>query len=224
MTIPRTSYQMAYSHINNVLINEGRSLTDFPTMEQSVINTSFFDHLSTTEEALEIGTQPYNQLNAEQKVIVDQVLKTAREDNLGPKCYYLDGPGGSGKTFVYTTIFNLLSAENIKVISMAYTGIAATLLPNGKTVHKTFGLPVPIFHDSSSSIKAQSKEAKLLKDTQLFIWDEAPMAPRYSLEIVDRTLKYIMNNDLPFGGKIMLLGGDFRQLLPVKKMEPEVKY
>ncbi|XP_058810408.1 uncharacterized protein LOC131675445 [Phymastichus coffea] len=42
------------------------------------------------------------------------------------------------------------------------------------------------------------------------------MAPRYALEIVNRALKYIMNNDLPFGGKILVLGGDFRQLLPIK--------
>jgi len=30
------------------------------------------------------------------------------------------------------------------------------------------------------------------------------MAPRYALEIMDRTLRDIMNNDLPFGGKIVL--------------------
>ncbi|XP_058810470.1 ATP-dependent DNA helicase pif1-like [Phymastichus coffea] len=99
---------------------------------------------------------------------------------------------------------------------MAYTGIAATLLPNGKTVHKTFGLPVPMFHDSSSNIKIQSNEGKLLKNAKVFIWDEAPMAPRYVLEIANRTLQHIMNNDLPFGGKIMILGGDFRQLLPIQ--------
>jgi len=42
------------------------------------------------------------------------------------------------------------------------------------------------------------------------------MAPRYALEIMDRTLRDIMNNDFSFGGKIVLLGGDFRQLLPIK--------
>ena len=42
------------------------------------------------------------------------------------------------------------------------------------------------------------------------------MAPRYALELIDRTLRDFMNINLPFGGKIMLLGGDFRQLLPVK--------
>jgi len=99
---------------------------------------------------------------------------------------------------------------------MAFTGIAATLLPAGKTVHKTFLLPVPLFADSSSGIKIQSKEAHYLKEIDIFIWDETPMAPRYALEIIDRTLRDIMNNDLPFGGKIIVLKCDFRQLLPIK--------
>ena len=32
---------------------------------------------------------------------------------------------------------------------MAFTGIAAALLPMGKTVHKVLGLPVPLLSDSS---------------------------------------------------------------------------
>ena len=41
------------------------------------------------------------------------------------------------------------------------------------------------------------------------------MARRYALKIMDRTLKHIMSKDLVFGGKIVILGGDFRQLLPI---------
>jgi len=52
---------------------------------------------------------------------------------------------------------------------MVFTDIAATLLPVRKIVHKTFGLPVPLFTDSSSSIKIQSKEAHYLKETDIFI-------------------------------------------------------
>ncbi|XP_018307764.1 uncharacterized protein, partial [Mycetomoellerius zeteki] len=51
-------------------------------------------------------------------------------------------------------------------------------------------------------------------EIDIFILDEAPMAPRYALEIMDRTLRDITDNNLPFGGKIIILGGDFRQLLP----------
>ena len=43
------------------------------------------------------------------------------------------------------------------------------------------------------------------------------MTPKYGMELVNRTLCDIMDNDLPFGKKIIVLGGDFRQLLPVKK-------
>ena len=42
------------------------------------------------------------------------------------------------------------------------------------------------------------------------------MTPRYALEVADRTLRDMMNNNKPFGGKVFVLGGDFRQLLPVK--------
>ena len=41
------------------------------------------------------------------------------------------------------------------------------------------------------------------------------MAPRYAIEIMDRTLRDVMNNALLFGSQIVVLGGDFRQLLPV---------
>ena len=99
---------------------------------------------------------------------------------------------------------------------MAFIGIAATLLPSGKTLHKTFGLPVPLYSDSTSHIKLQSKEAEYLRNVDVFIWDEAPMAPRYALEVIDKTLRDITNNNIAFGGKVFVLGGDFRQLLPVK--------
>ena len=131
------------------------------------------------------------------------------------KCFYIDGPGGSGKTFVYRTLYNLLKSQNKKTCCMAFTGIAATLLPNGKTVHKGFRFPVPLLSDSLSNFSVLSKEGPFFRQTDVFLWDEAPMAPRYALEIMDRTLRDVMNNDLLFGGKIVILGGDFRQLLPV---------
>ena len=83
------------------------------------------------------------------------------------------------------------------------------------TFHKVLGLPVPLLSDSSSNIAVQSMEGQFLRQTDVFIWDKAPMAPRYALEIMDRTLKDIMSNDLLFGGKIVILCGDFRQLLPI---------
>ncbi|GKG08042.1 DNA helicase, partial [Tanacetum coccineum] len=58
----------------------------------------------------------------------------------------------------------------------------------------------------------------LLAETDLIIWDESPMNDRRCFETLDRTLKDIMDRpDQLFGGKSVILGGDFRQTLPVKK-------
>ncbi|CAF1256956.1 unnamed protein product, partial [Didymodactylos carnosus] len=100
-------------------------------------------------------------------------------------------------------------------MTVAWTRIAASLVPEGRTVHSRFKLPVPILETSTSSIRPNSKGAEEIRKTQVFIWDEAPMAPSYALNAVDILLRDILNMDAPFGGKIMILGGDFRQVLPV---------
>ena len=41
------------------------------------------------------------------------------------------------------------------------------------------------------------------------------MVPSSVLDVIDRLLKDIMQNQSDFGGKILILGGDFRQVLPV---------
>ncbi|GJS10691.1 DNA helicase [Tanacetum coccineum] len=60
--------------------------------------------------------------------------------------------------------------------------------------------------------------ATLLKETYLIIWDESLMNNRRCFETLDRTLRDILDtpNKL-FGGKPIMLGGDFRQTLPIKK-------
>ena len=51
---------------------------------------------------------------------------------------------------------------------------------------------------------------------RLLLIDEATMLDRLQLESLDRTLRDFMGQpDQPFGGKIILLAGDFRQCLPV---------
>ncbi|XP_049405081.1 uncharacterized protein LOC125868495 [Solanum stenotomum] len=45
--------------------------------------------------------------------------------------------------------------------------------------------------------------------------DEAPMAKRQTIETIDRGFRDIMDIDKPFSGKVMVFGGDFRQMLPV---------
>nr|GEY38832.1 DNA helicase [Tanacetum cinerariifolium] len=67
--------------------------------------------------------------------------------------------------------------------------------------------------------------ADLLRQTDLIIWNEAPMNDHRCFEALDRSLKDISNSpNTFFGGTSIILGGDFRQTLPVKKKasKPEI--
>jgi len=52
------------------------------------------------------GEEIYHKLNHEQKTVVDEVLNSVR--NQLPNCYFIDGPGASGKTFIYKTLCHIL--------------------------------------------------------------------------------------------------------------------
>ncbi|XP_019225110.1 PREDICTED: uncharacterized protein LOC109206711 [Nicotiana attenuata] len=91
----------------------------------------------------------------------------------------------------------------------------------GRTAHSRFAIPLNPTEDSTCNIKQSSPLANLIIKTKLIIWDEAPMMHKYCFEALDQTLRDILrfkdtsSADKPFGGKTVVLGGDFRQILPV---------
>ncbi|KAJ8886977.1 hypothetical protein PR048_013191 [Dryococelus australis] len=130
------------------------------------------------------------------------------------RVFFVDGPGGSGKTFLYNCIIHSLCANSKIVCRVAWTGIASILLAGGNT--SLFKLPVPVMQGSVCDISAQLPEAELLRKCSLIIWYEGLMAPKEALHCVDRLLRDMTKiNCTKFGGKVLLLGGDFRQVLPV---------
>ncbi|CAF4164137.1 unnamed protein product, partial [Rotaria magnacalcarata] len=115
------------------------------------------------------------------------------------------GPGGTGKTYLYNTLCHLFRGQGVSVLTVAWIGIAANLLYEGRTVHNRFKLPVPLLETSTSSIRPNTKKADTIGKADVVIWDEAPMAPSYALKAADILLRDIMNISVPFGGKIMVL-------------------
>ena len=105
-------------------------------------------------------------------------------------------------------------SKNVAV-ACAMSGIAATLLSLGTTCHKRFGVPVPCTEDSSSKHKLNSNESTLIKMAKVMIIDEVSMMEYKALDLIDRYLRVLMGNDIQFGGKLILLMHDFRQILPV---------
>ena len=148
-----------------------------------------------------------------QRQVVETVLAAVQDQQA--LAVFVDAPGGTGKTFTFNTLLAAVRAQNLVALGVAFSGIAATLLDNGRTFHSRFKAPLRPDATSVLNITAQSDLAKLIRMTRLIVMDEAPMAHRYHLEALDRTLRDLMGSEEPFGGKVLVLGGDFRQVLPV---------
>lgn len=165
------------------------------------------------------GEALYAALNQGQKEFVDEVLRCLfdpdRCRNVNSRCYSLTGEGGTGKSHCYLVIYHLARARNLRVVCMASTGVAATLLPEGKTVHKAFVVDVPTYSDSDCNVAVGTKAADELSRADVFLWDEISMSQRYVLEAVDRKLQELRNAvGVPFGGAMFIVGGDWKQCLP----------
>ncbi len=207
---------LAWWKIEGIMNSQGRSLTNFgmPFPNEAVHSSD----LSADDPHCEmINWQQMSHLfNADQHAAMERIHSSVvSKGTTGPRCFFVDGPGGTGKTFLYKALHSRLTSEGYNVICAAWTGIAANLLPGGRTVHSVFKLPLRLTAESTCSINATSADAETLRSIDVIIWDEAPMAHRHALQAIDLLLRDLTKSSVPFGGKVMLLGGDFRQVLPV---------
>ena len=164
-------------------------------------------------------------LNEEERRISEEVLNSAEEasliaeNNLIPgrtRIYFVDAARGTGKTFLFYHIRNRAVPCGYKVKTAAWTGIAATLLKFGRTIHSTFKLPVPCSDGSSCSIAPNSKVKQEMRRIDLLILDETSMISLPVLETINRCFRNLTGlGNIPFGGKTFVLGGDFPQTLPI---------
>ena len=135
--------------------------------------------------------------------------------------FFVYGSGGTGKTYLWNTLITKFHSERKIVISVASSGIPALLLPGGKMAHSRFKISLNLDESSCCSTNLGTDLARLIQEASLIIWDEAPMVSRQAFEAVDRTFRDILKDfeccskDRVFGGKLFVLGGDFRQILPV---------
>lgn len=168
-----------------------------------------------TEALAEAVRTNVPKFNEQQSIVYDSLLQAVNNGNGG--LYFLDAPGGTGKTFLISMLLAKIRSQNEVALALASSGIAATLLEGGRTAHSALKLPLnmQINEAPTCNISKSSAMAKILKVCKLIVWDECTMAHKRSLEALDRTLKDIRDNNNIFGGTMILLSGDFRQTLPV---------
>lgn len=132
--------------------------------------------------------------------------------------FFLDAPGGTGKTFLIKLLLANVRKDQKIALAVASSGIASTLLPGGRTAHSVFKLPLNLNVDDkpSCNLSKQSNMASVLRQTDLFVFDEVTMMNKKALEAIDRCLRDFCNEpNKIMGGKTFVLSGDFRQTLPI---------
>ncbi|KAK6127772.1 hypothetical protein DH2020_038481 [Rehmannia glutinosa] len=218
---------LALSEIEKLLRSRGRSLHEFCTMPfPNVHNIEFsqnrlvYDELRYDRKALAAEHKDLlSNLTDEQRHVYSEIMCALQSDR--GRLFFVYGYGGTGKTYLWRALSSGLRSKGQIVLNVASSGIASLLLPGGRTAHSRFVIPINPHEGSSCEIKVGSPLAELIVRSKLIIWDEAPMMHKHCFEAVDTTIKDIMetikpgSQHIPFGGKTVVFGGDFRQILPV---------
>nr|XP_043618603.1 ATP-dependent DNA helicase PIF1-like [Erigeron canadensis] len=210
---------MVLKDILTFLQSMSRSLHDFdlPHMTSNFIDSGGCQELQE-ETSIVVETDHLHakdSLNADQRFAYDTIIRHVDDDCSG--VFFVDGSGGTGKTFLYNALLAEVQSRGQIAVATTSSGAAANNMPGGRIAHSRFKIPLELNNNSLCNISKQSGTAQPLLKAKLIIWDEVSMAKRQAVEALDRTMQDIIGVRQPFGGKIMVLGGDFRQVLPVVK-------
>nr|XP_047144013.1 ATP-dependent DNA helicase pif1-like [Hydra vulgaris] len=214
--------QATLLQIEKIINQSGKMLPDYnlPVVDE-IIDFIQENLNNNVQQSIDEANRMRPLLNVNQFNVSNAVFAALNEqpcvENQNSRLFFMDGPAGSGKTFTYNYLIAEMNSRGVKSATAAWTGIAATLLTNGSTLHGLFKLPVPILDNSTCNVTPNSIQGQILWQVSLFMLDETSMIPKHALNAMDRLLKDVCNNNFPFGGKVILFGGDFRQILPVVK-------
>ena len=149
---------------------------------------------------------------------------------------FLSGSAGAGKTYVLNRFDNIMhllyNIQDNELVFTGTTGMASTLLPNGRTIHSWCGLGIETYKFPEEFLQYKSLQDLVdgdceisgninlyvlnnIKKCKILVIDEISMMPACFFETLDTELKWIHGNSKPFGGIQLIVCGDFAQLQPV---------
>lgn len=132
------------------------------------------------------------------------------------------GTAGTGKSYLIKAVRQSLqylarehAVNQSPVVVLAPTGVAAFNI-DGRTIHSALLLPLGSKAVDLSHEKIKTLQAKL-DGVRYVIVDEKSMVGRRTLALIDIRLRqaFPRHHDEPFGGRSVILVGDFGQLPPV---------
>lgn len=151
--------------------------------------------------------------------LAEEQQKALNEMLLGHNIF-LTGEAGTGKSTIVQE-FKRLTSKNC--VFLAPTGIAAVNI-GGSTIHSFLRLTPGLQSEDSIEPIASKKQRELIRSVDVVVIDEISMVRADLFWAIDFRLRQVMrgaDRRCPFGGKQIILVGDFYQLPPVVKSEEE---
>jgi len=81
-------------------------------------------------------------LNEEQQATYDEIMSSVDTEDGG--LFFVDGPGGTGKTYLYRALVATIRSQKKIAVATATSGVAASIMPGGRTSHSRFKIPLTI--------------------------------------------------------------------------------
>lgn len=154
---------------------------------------------------------------------LSQEQKDALQCILSGENVFLTGEAGTGKSTVLQELRRLRPED---AVFLAPTGIAAIRL-GGSTLHSFFLFPLRLLTPESLEELPDRRHAAVIRNAKILVIDEISMVRSDLFLGVDQRLRALaVGSDRmrPFGGKQVVLCGDFFQLPPVVKGSTEENY
>ena len=151
------------------------------------------DHYRKLTEELNIGYKEEHlkmiqTLNVKQRARFSLIMNRVGK-KIG-QIFFVDGPGGTDKTYMCKALLAKVRSMNLIAIATATSGIAASIMPGGRTAHFRFKIPIKLDNNSMSSFTKQSGTVELLRRATLVIWDEVAMTKRQAVETLHNIARY----------------------------------
>ena len=131
---PEKALYLGYMDVNKRLEAFQSSLSLTYGIPEPLKPLDVVEEVMNRAEELQMGNDRLSSLNDEQRQVADTILESARSD-APQNCFFIDAPGGTGKTYLFSCLAHCLEGENIAILCLASSGIASNLLPRGITVH-----------------------------------------------------------------------------------------
>ena len=137
--------------------------------------------------------------------------------------HLLHGPAGTGKSVLLAVLAKAMKEHHLGgIVASAYTGVAAAPLVRAGTLCTMSGLPPAACHrqvgdyeaPTAKHIKRFEQYAGKCEALSVLFIDEISFNGPLFLHHLSVRFQHFLGNDLPFGGIVVILGGDFFQLPP----------